>query len=74
MKITYLKIGMIGGILGCTFVALNEPLFANLVWLFTNPFMILHNRKVKEKGQAILWGIYTFIAIAGTINCLFLGG
>jgi len=70
----YLTIGMLGGIIGCILVAMNEPGYANLTWLISNPCMIIHNIKVKEKGQAILWSIYTFIALAGTINCFYLGG
>lgn len=62
-----LTIGMVGGLTGCVFVTLNETLAANLVWLATNPCLVIHNARVGEKKQAVLWGIYSLIALVGVI-------
>jgi hypothetical protein len=64
----YLKIGMTGSILGCILVAANYAFLANLIWLICNPCMLIHNYKVKEHEQVILWGIYVIIAFAGVFN------
>lgn len=73
MKNIYLKIGMVGSILGCIMVAFNEPLITNIIWVALNPFMVVHNLKIKEKGQAILWGLYVIIAFGGILNYIFGG-
>lgn len=62
-----LKIGAMGGICGCIFVAFGLPLYANMVWSVTNPCIALHNKKIKEYGQMTLWSIYTGLAIFGLI-------
>jgi hypothetical protein len=60
-----LAIGLIGGITGCIAVSIGRPLVANLIWSCTNPFMVYHNIRVHEYGQAGLWTIYVGIAIFG---------
>ena len=73
MKNIYLKIGMVGSILGCIMVAFNEAMLANIIWVILNPFMIIHNIKVKEKAQAMLWVLFVLIALGGILNYV-LGG
>ena len=65
MKNVLLKIGAIGGISGCIFVALGLPLHANITWVLTNPLIAIHNYRIKEYGQMLLWCIYVSIAIFG---------
>jgi energy-converting hydrogenase Eha subunit C len=63
----YLRIGMIGSIAGCVFVALDHALFANMIWVISNPMMLIHNLKIKEHAQVVLWATYVCIALAGVI-------
>jgi hypothetical protein len=62
-----LVIGLIGGITGCVAVSVGRPFIANLIWVCTNPFMVLHNIKVHEYWQAGLWAVYVGIAIFGVV-------
>jgi hypothetical protein len=62
-----LKIGAFGGVTGCVFVAFGLPLEANMIWVLTNPFIAIHNYRIREYGQMILWSIYICIAVFGLI-------
>lgn len=70
MKNIFLTIGLIGGISGCIAVAQGDALLANIIWMLSNPAMIIHNVRVKEHGQAWLWSIYVGIATYGIIRWL----
>jgi hypothetical protein len=65
--------GMCGGIIGCIFVALNMSLYANIVWILSNPLMVIYNYRIKEYGQAWLWTLYVIIATFGLLKHL-IGG
>lgn len=64
----FLHIGILGSIIGCAAVSIGDALFANLFWLLTNPCMLIYNIKIKEKAQAMLWGIYILLAILGIFH------
>lgn len=54
---------------GAVMVALGLPLYANAIWVFTNPYWILHNYfSNQDKGQAFQYFMYWGFAIFGVNN------
>ena len=65
MKIKFLTAA---SICGAILVSLGDPLFANLIWSFSNPLMAHYNYKIQQKEQAVLFSVFSVIAWFGLIN------
>lgn len=55
-------------IIGAVTVALGKPLAANILWLFSNPGMAIHNYNIHEFEMAGMFMVYSFIALYGVYN------
>lgn len=55
-------------ILGAITVAMGKPLAANILWLFSNPGMSIHNYNIHEFEMAGMFMVYSFIAVYGVYN------
>lgn len=53
------------GILGAILVASGNPWEGHLIWLITNIGLVIHNYLIKQRSQALMFGIYFFSAAWG---------
>ena len=53
---------------GAIAVSMGSPLLANCIWSVTNPFLVWHNYKHNHTEQAVMFGVFALIAIAGVVN------
>lgn len=58
-------IGVLGGMLGATFVAFGKPDHANVTWVIANPCLILHNFLIGESEQMLMYVYYVSVALIG---------
>lgn len=58
-------------ILGATFVSLGMSGPANLVWSISNPALVWHNYQAGQKEQAIMFSVFSFLAIFGVLREVF---
>jgi hypothetical protein len=66
---TYLLTTVItANIIGVLMVSLGRPLYANLIWVITNPLLVYHNLCIGQRGQATMFTIYMILAVFGVIN------
>lgn len=57
-------------LIGAVFVALGNPLYANLCWMIGNPILIIKNHKQGDKGQRLYFSICSIIAAYGVYNLI----
>lgn len=62
------KFGTSLGVVGAVFVALGNPLNANIVWVISNPLLIYHNYRIGQLYQSRMFFVFTIISLFGTIN------
>jgi len=67
MRINIAVLGSISGMLGATFVAIEKPFWANIIWFIGNPLLIYHNYKIHEKAQMYMFAYYIVCATFGII-------
>lgn len=61
------ELGILGAVGGALCVGFERPLLANKIWLFSNPLLMVHNYKVGEYEQSLMFLIYCVIAIFGIV-------
>ena len=63
-----IKISTYLSIIGAISVAFGYSTPANLLWLMSNPILIIHNHRNGELAQARMFGVFGCIALVGVVR------
>lgn len=56
------------GIIGTVFVSCKKPKWGQLIWLVSNPFLIVASVMDGNKSMVVLFSVYTLVSIIGVYN------
>lgn len=70
----YIQIVTGMAIFGALYVASNRSLAANILWGIANPMLVFFNAVNGQIEQAIMFSVFTIIALYGVYNLIYVQG